>query len=206
MHKASEQHSDKNFSWMCTESAFLPLCTQRSFEARWWNFSHIKAICKDFPLPPLFCRISPVYSTPFTRWLTPLSTIPPAAARLCGSSCLWPLTPASGGGAARRVQQVTLASTQWVAVEREKRAFWGPPLKLPSVSTPRDVFVVMQKGVCCRPVRALFLTVSVSLHLSHSIGFNFNDGGVTELREESPSLSAFKNSERTLKRCAEAFW
>lgn len=128
MHKASEQHCDKSFFWMCTESVFLPLCTQRSFEARWWNFSHIKAICKDFPLPPLFRRISPVYSTPFMRWLTHLSTIPPAAARLCGSSCLWPLIPASGGGAARRVQQVTLASTQWVAVEREKRAFWGPPL------------------------------------------------------------------------------
>lgn len=70
----------------------------------------------------------------------------------------------------------------------EERAFSGPPLKLPAVSSPRDVFVVMQKGVCFRPVRALFLVVSVSLHLSHSMGFIFNDGGVTELREPPPPL------------------
>lgn len=62
------------------------------------------------------------------RWLIPLSTILPAAARLCGSSSLWRLIPARGGGAAHKVRQVKLAPTQWVAVEREKRAFWGPPL------------------------------------------------------------------------------
>lgn len=157
-----------------------PVCALKvcSFEARGWNVLHISAICKDSALPPVFCRISPVCSTPFTRWSTPLSTILPEAARLCGSSCPWRLIPASAGGAARRVQQVQLASAPWVAAEREERAFWGPhPLKLPTVSTPRDVFVVMQKGVCFRPVRALFLAVSAALHLSHSIGFNFNDGG-----------------------------
>lgn len=87
-----------------------------------------------------------------------------------------------------------------------EKGILGSSLQLPTVSTPREVFVVMQKGICFRPVRALFLKVFASLHLSHSIGFNFNDGGVTELWEDPPSHSAFKNSQRTLKRCAESFW
>lgn len=106
----------------------MPLCIQCCSEVQWWNFYYINANYKDSSFPPIFCRISPVCSTPFMRWLIPLSTILPAAARLCGSSCLWRLILARGGGAAHKVWQVELAPTQWVAVEREKRAFWGPPL------------------------------------------------------------------------------
>lgn len=77
------------------------------------------------------------------RWLIPLSTILPAAARLCGSSCQWRLIPARGGGAVHKVRQVKLVPTQWVAVEREDKAILESPLKLPPVNTPRDVFDVM---------------------------------------------------------------
>lgn len=184
----------------------MPLCIQCCFEVQWWKFYYINCNYKDSSFPPVFCRTSPVCFTPFMRWLIPLSTILPAAAKLCGSSCLSRLIPVRGGGAAHKVWQVKLTPTQRVAVEREKKGILGSPLKLPTVSTPRDVSVVMQKGVCFRPVRALFLTVSASLHFSHSIGFSFNDGGVTELWEKSSSLGALKNFERTLKRCAESFW
>lgn len=65
--------------------------------------------------------------------------------------------------------------------------FGGPPLfELPAVSSPRYVFVVTQKGVCFGPVRALFLAVSASLHLSHSMGFIFNDGGSDRAKRGPP--------------------
>lgn len=74
---------------------------------------------------------------------------------------------------------------------KKRGHFGGPPLfELPAVSSPRYVFVVTQKGVCFGPVRALFLAVSASLHLSHSMGFIFNDGGSDRAKRGPPPPSS----------------
>ena len=111
-------------------------------------------------------------------------------------------------GAVRRVAagKSRIITVGGGAAAEEKWGHSGVPLALPAVSSARDVFVVMQKGGCFRPVRALFRAVSESLHLSHSMGFIFNDGGEWQSQEWAPSLSAFKYSERNLKRSAESFW
>lgn len=144
------------------------------------------------------CRISPVCYTPYMRWWTPPSTTRPAAARPCGSNSLWLLIPASVGGAAHRVRQVKLAFTQLVGLEAREGIFWSL-LKLPAVISPRDVFVVMQKGVCLRPVRALFLAVSASLHLSHSMGFIFNDGRSDRAKRGAPPSVPSNTLKETLR-------
>lgn len=144
------------------------------------------------------CRISPACCTPSTRLSTLQSTILLAAARHYVSSSLWLLTPASGGGAARRVPQVKLALTQWVGAA-EKRGHFGVPLVLHAVSSSRHVFVVMQKGGFFRPVSALFLAVSASLHLSHSMGFIFNDGGSDRAKREPPPSAPSNTLKETLR-------
>lgn len=157
-------------------------------------WSHKNKLTKFFLLLPFFkyffyklvlkykvsnlsCRTSPACFTPSTRLSTRPSTILLAAVRRFGSSCPWPLTPASGGGVVLRVRQVKLTTTRWAAA-LEKRGHSEFPPELPAVSSLGDMFVVAQKGARFRPVRALFLAVAVSLHPSHSMGFIFNDGGV----------------------------
>lgn len=149
-------------------------------------------------------RISPASSTPSTRSSTPLSTTLLAAARRCGSSSQWHLIPASGGGVARRVRQVNLALTPWVGgwlgeLEEKKRGHFGVSLVLPAVSSAKDVFVVTQKGGCFRPVRALFLAVSQSFHLSHSMGFIFNDEGSDRAKTRPPPSVPSNTLKETLR-------
>lgn len=153
---------------------------------------------QTYPPKTLSHRISPAFSTPSMRSWTPPSTTPPAAARRCGSSCQWRPIPASGGGVARRVRQVSLALTQWVGVQEEGGHF-GVSLVLPAVSSARDVFVVTQKGGCFRPVRALFLAVSESLHLSYSMGFIFNDGGSDRAKRRPPPSAPSNTLKETLR-------
>lgn len=142
---------------------------------------------------PLACRTSPACSTPSTRWWMPPSTILPAAARRCESSCPWLPTAASGGGAVRRVRQVKPPVHTVGDSSAEKRAFCVcPPRLLCRLPAHTLAFVVMQKRRPLQAVKALFLSVSASLHLSYSIGFIFNDlggwgRGVTEPREPPPN-------------------
>lgn len=80
-------------------------------------------------------------------------------------------------------------------VRRRREGILGSHLCCLLSSSARDVFVVMQKGGCFRPVRALFLAVSESLHLSHSMGFIFNDGrGGSDRAKRGPPPSAPSNT------------
>lgn len=81
---------------------------------------------------------------------------------------------------------VSQAVSWRIGMEEKRTENLGVPLVSPAVSSPRDVFVVMQKGGCFRPVRAFFLAVSASLHLSHSMGFIFNDGGSDRAKRGPP--------------------
>lgn len=138
---------------VCLCTNYLLLNQQLFFYTLWSNDSHLSWMetvylkILNSPPPPLSCRTSPACSTPSMRWWTPPSTIPPAAARRCGSSSRWLPTPASGGGAARRVRQVKLTLTQWVGGGGAERASWGPPCVACCQLT--------QRCACCHAERRL---------------------------------------------------
>lgn len=137
---------------------------------------------------PLSCRTSPAFFTPSMRSLTPPSTILQAAARPCGSSSPWPPTPASGGGAVRRLLQVERARG-WVGVLGEGvlvffllRGGW------PSVDA------CCHRRACRRAerqqlqARHSFVHRSLCVvHHSHSMGIIFNDGGSDRAKRAHPT-------------------
>lgn len=112
----------------------------------------------------------------------PPSTILLAAARHCGSSSLWLLTAASGGGVVRRARQV---KHMVGGCGGEKGGLLGFPLRC-LLSAHSEMSAVVQEGGRFSPVRALFFTVSTLLHLSHSMGFIFDDGGGSERTKGQP--------------------
>lgn len=114
---------------------------------------------------PLACRTSPACSTPSTRWWMPPSTILPAAARRCESSCPWLPTAASGGGAVRRVRQVKPPVHTAGDSSAEKRAFCVPPACSAGCQLTRWRLLSCRKGVRFRPSK---LCSSQSQHRSIS--------------------------------------
>lgn len=82
---------------------------------------------------------------------------------------------------------------------RRREGILGFPLCCLLSAQPEMYFVVMQEGSCFRPVRALFLAVLASLHLSHSMGFIFNDGESDRAKRGPPPSAPSNTLKETLR-------
>lgn len=88
----------------------------------------------------------------------------------------------------------------------EERAFWGPPLSC-LLSAHLEMCLLSCRKASASGLSELCSSQSQCSSISPTQWGSFlMMGGVTELREGPPPfLSAFKYSERNLKRCAESF-